>query len=213
MLIGEFLRTALRRWYVVVVGAAVTLAALLLLTDRPSLYTSRVTLTVISPAPPGGSSSLQQPVPAVIASTAVMRVNGHPHELRASQADTLLVGRTQQVGDDVRLQHFGNQWTATALYPTIIVEAVDVTAEAVQERIEDRVADVQEAMTGLEDDLDVPRSQRVSLSQSPPVAPASFIPTSRPRAAAGTGMVGVGLTCWAVFGVDAWMRRRRERRA
>lgn len=213
VLISEFLRAAVRRWYVVLLGGVVTLLAFAVLTDRPPLYTARVTLTVVSPAPPGGSSSLQQPVPPVVASAAVMRVNGRAPALAASSADALLVGRTQRPGDDVRLAHFGNQWTASALYPTIIVEAVDVTPEAVQARIERRVQDVRGAMKQLEQEMDVSRSQRVGLSQSPPTPLPAYVPTSRPRAAVGTGVVGVGLTCWAVLGVDTLLRRRRGRRS
>lgn len=213
MLIGEFLRAAVRRWYVVLVGGVLTVAAFLVLADNPPLYTSRVSLTVISPPPPGGSSTLQQAAPAVVASTAVMSVNGRPLELKASKAETMLVGRTQRAGDEVRLAHFGNQWTASALYPTILVEAVDTTPEAVQARIDRRVKEVRQAIEDLEETLDVSRSQRIELSQSPPVALAAYVPPSRPRAALATGLVGIALTCWAVFGVDKWARLRRERRA
>lgn len=213
MTIGEFLLTALRRWYVAVLGGALTLGLFVVLTDGPQLYSGRVTLTVLSPPPADGTNTLQQPAPPIIASAAVMRVNNHPHELASSSPETTLLGRTQRVGDAVFLVHRGNQWNATAQDPAIGIEAVDVSPEAVEARIEARVREVEEAIRALEDELRVARRQRVDLTQTPPVVLAGAATTSRPRALLATGIVGAALTAWAVLGLEAWSRRRRKARA
>ncbi len=206
----EFLRTAVRLWYVVLIGAIATAGLVATASYGPDVHTARVTLVVLMPGAADSQNVLQQSSPAAIASIAVMEVNGAPNRVTSSKAEATLVGRGVTRGESISLRHQGSQWAPSASEPYIDIEAADHTAAGVQQRIDDAVLRVRAAIRHQEDQLDVAPGQRVQLTQTPPSAVITTVPRSPTRAMAVGLLIGLGVTSFAVVRIDRLLRRRRR---
>ncbi len=208
-----FVVSARRRWYVVGVGAVLTLTALVLAHGTPGVYWSRMTLAILAPASVERShNALASPNPVSMAALVVMDVNRAPLTLRAGSSDARLYGLGVREGTWVRLRSTGTQWVQTANQPFVDIEAVGPTPEAVQRRLDTAARAVRRSAVVVEDDLRVRPANRAILLQSPRLAPAvTWVPPSRSRALLGIVALGLALTGAAVHLVDRVLAPRLSR--
>lgn len=207
-----FLRASLRRWYVVVACALLTLLLLTQTRSAAPVFAGQVTVAVLAPASED-RSTLQKPEAVLLASVAVIEVNQKPHRLLASTTEMTIYGRGTTHGTAVRMDYSGNQWKPQASRPYIIVEAADSTPGAVAERIDTAVAEVTTAIRRIETEQGVTPDQRVEIVQIPQQAVILVVPTSNSRAMLGSALVGLALLLWSVPIVDRLLTRRSAARA
>ncbi len=139
-------------------------------------------------------------------------MNQAPHLLPSSTTDTTLYGRGTIRGTTVRLDFTGNQWKPEVPRPYVVVEATDATADGVQARIDDSIAELESTIRRLEDEQRVAEKERVDVV---PLQDAVVVQVlkSRSRALMGSGLAGLALLLWAVPGVDRRLSARARRRA
>ena len=207
----DFLGAGLRRWYVSAGCLALTVLLFGAVQSGPPVFSSQVLVAVLAPSSTD-RSALLKPDAVALASIAVIEMNQKPHRLPSSTTDTSLYGRGTTRGSSVRLDFSGNQWKPEVRRPYVIVEATDGTAEAVQARIDDSIAELENTVRRLEQEQGVSAKETVDVVQIRD-AVIMQVPKSRSRALMGSGLVGLALILWAVPGVDRRLSERARRRA
>lgn len=206
----DFLSASLRRWYVTVACIGLIVFLLGAVQSRPPVFSSQVMVAVLAPSSVD-RSALQKPDAVALASIAVIEMNQKPHELPSSTTDTSLYGRGTTRGTSIRLDFSGNQWKPEVRRPYVVIEATDGTAEAVADRIDDSVAELERTIRRLERDQRVTAKERVEVVQIPQEAVIIQVLTSRSRMLMGSGLAGLALILWSVPGVDRRLSARTRR--
>lgn len=207
----EFLAAALRRWYVVVLGAVLTVGAFAVVQRQAPVFFTQYNIVVVGPSGTEQDSNVLenpryglQPLVGVIATDLN---DGHP-PLLTGDVDATMVGMGAREGVQVRVPNLGTQWRPLFSANYLDVQVAARTPEEVQalaRQTSDRVADLLEQR---QDELGVPtnlRARAVPSSDDPIVYPMSG---SRSRALGATGLTGIAITAALVF----WLERRRLRR-
>lgn len=211
MTIAQFVRAAVRLWYVVLLGAALTLSGLHTVRESSYAYLGKVTVVLLpSRAESNGGNELLSKGPTALAAAAVAEVNKGPAVLRVATTDANLVGMGEKSATLIQLRNGGGQWVPRAAGPYIDIEAVDATPELVAGRIDAAVAKVRAAVIALETELKVPAILKVGISQSPENVTVEVLHSSPSRAMAATALAGVGGTAGAVILLDHLLAARRR---
>ena len=212
----ELLRVLTRRWYVLVAGGVLTLAALVLVLERPGVYWTQMELVLVAPPEPYYPNTVAD-APYSLAPLAGLLVsdwNGPRPPLLTSSSGTTLYGLGVNDGVQVRLPNQGSQFRPLFTAPTVDVQVVgrsadEVTARADRARTEiQTLLDRRQALAGVAD------RNRVRAISSPELLDVQHITGSRTRALASTGLAGAVGTALVAYGWDraATSRRRRQQR-
>ncbi|MFT4287060.1 hypothetical protein [Nocardioides sp.] len=212
MTLAQLLRAALRRWYVVLVGVALTAAVALPLHRTAVTYWGEATLVVLLPKGEStAANSLLSRSPIAIASLAVQQVNQRPNMLRSASSGATLVGIGERSGTLVQLRNTGVQWLPAAALPYIDIEAVGVSEAEVEQRITTALEQVRVAVADLQQRIGVPSAMQVFTEQRSPQLSVEHALSNPKRALAGTLLAGAALTAAAVVLVDRMLLRLRLR--
>ena len=208
----DFLVLACRRWYVVVAGGVLTIAAFLGLSHSSPVYMSRA--TVIVPVPASTSHiALQVVSPTDIATVAAIRVNQAANTLDASTSDATLVGSGVTQGVSIHVRNEGTQWAPLAPDPYIDIDAVDHSVEGVNRRLADAVDRVRVAVRDLQRSLRVEPGLRVRTTVSPAHPVVTPVPPSRSRLLAACLLLGGAGTTAGLLLLERVSVARRRRSA
>lgn len=205
-----FVRIAARRWYVLVVGVALTVTAVTLVVVRaPTVYWARTTITLLQPDP--NPLRADGGVLTGLASALVVRANGAPAMTKTSSPDTTLYGEGIMDGTRIRIRDVGAQWSTSIPDPIIVVEAVGPDAEDVASEITEMVQGLNTDLTTLQSQLGVAKQNSVFMRYSPDRPNVILVRGNRTRSAGATLLLGMALTAVAVYLVDrALVARRRQ---
>ncbi len=206
----EFLKLVARRWYIVLLGLGITAAASWAAAGPSTVYFSRTTVNILEPN--GGNARIlgyHSPDSIAVANILAARVNGGVHTPLASNPDVTLYSMGILQGTHAQVRNVGGQWLSQVTEPVVDVQVVDSSSQAVEQRLRTEVANIGEELTLLEDQLKVPRAERIELQLSPPNPPVDRVTTNHPRALVGYGLFGTGLTLAATYWIDRLLRRRR----
>ena len=209
----QLLLLLVRRWYLVLLGIALTLVVLWPVTHRPGVYWAQVNLVVLPPTSQYFPNQLEDPKVSLsaLAGLVVSDFNGlHKPPLMAS-AETTLYGEGRTTGAEVRMPNLGSQWKP--LYPTatIDVQAVGASPEVVNQEIDAATGKINGLLVERQEELGVDLSLRVSLFSSPADPSVYYINGSRMRALGAGGIVGMGLTIAGVYWLERYLLTRRTR--
>jgi len=208
-----FLAAALHWWYVVLLGAAVTLGALLLVQRQEPVWFTQYNIVVVGPSGTENTedtSVLENPLYGLQPLVGVVSTDlneGHPPLLTGDVAATM-VGMGHREGVQVRVPNLGTQWRPLFSANYLDVQVAGASLEEVQASAGATSARVAEVLEHRQDELGVPpnlRARAVPSSEDPIIVP---VAGSRSRALAATGITGVALTMVVVFRLE----RRRSRR-
>lgn len=207
---SDLFLAALRRWYVVLVGAVISLGFVYVATHQTPVYWSQVNVLLIGPKDPEFPNYLEDPRFTLypLVGVVVSDVNrGQPAMLTAS-TDTNMVGQGITDGVQVRVPNLGSQWRFDTTSSHIDVQVAAPTPEEVTSRTNATVARVTAVLDARQDEMGISDVMRVT------ARPATKDPTiyqvggSRLRAAAASGMSGAAAT----FALVYWLERRRRAR-
>jgi len=208
----DFLAAALRRWYVVVLGAVVTVGVLAVVQRQAPVFFTQYNIVVVGPSGTTEDSNVLenpryglQPLVGVISTDLN---DGHP-PLLTGDVDATMVGMGAREGVQVRVPNLGTQWRPLFSANYLDVQVAARTPEQVQAKAEETSARVEQLLEQRQDELGVPanlRARAVPSSEDPIVYPMAG---SRSRALAGTGLTGMAVTAVLVFWLERWRPRRR----
>lgn len=212
----DFLAAALRRWYVVVLGAALTLGAFTVVQRQAPVFFTQYNIVLVGPSGTEEDNNVLenpryglQPLVGVISTDLN---EGHP-PLLTGDVDATMVGMGAREGVQVRVPNLGTQWRPLFSANYLDVQVAARTPEDVEALAAQTSARVADLLEQRQDELGVPgnlRARAVPSSEDPIVYPMAG---SRSRALAATGLTGVALTAVLVFWLERWRPRRRPTQA
>lgn len=206
----DLLSAALRRWYVMVVGAVVSLGFVYTVTHQPTVYWTQFNVLLIGPKNPEFPNYLEDPRYTLypIVGLVVNDVNdGEPAMVTAS-TDTNMVGQGLSDGVQVRVPNLGTQWRRNLTSSHIDVQVAAPTPEEVTRRADATLDEVASALKDRQAELGIAREMRVTSVAATSDPTIYAVAGSRLRAAAASGMSGAASTLVLVY----WLERRRSRR-
>jgi hypothetical protein len=192
----DLIAAALRRWYVVLLGAVLTVGALYVVTKQAPVYWTQYNILLVGPSGVQKTTVLDDPVYGLQPLVGVIATDfndGDPPLLTGDVAATI-VGEGHREGVQVRVPNLGTQWRPLfpANYLDVQVAAADpeevlATARATSLRVSVLLEELQDEM-GAPLNL---RARAVPSSKNPTVI---AVTGSRSRALAATGLSGMAIT-------------------
>lgn len=209
----ELLRLMLKRWYVILLGGAITLAVIWPVVHRPGVYWTQFSVMLLPPTYEYFPNQLENPQYslAALAGVIVTDLNGQHQPLLTASSDTTLFGEGQRSGTQVRLPNQGNQWTPLYLSSSIDVQVVDSDPETVELKAQQTTAELSDLLSKRQDALGVMSTMKATMIASPTDPSVYYISGSRFRAAGAVGFVGMLLTIAPVYWLERWQVRRRSK--
>ena len=207
----DFLAAALRRWYVVVLGAVVTVGVFAVVQRQAPVFFTQYNIVLVGPSGTDQENVLRHPLYGLQPLVGVVSTDlndGHP-PLLTGDVDATMVGMGAREGVQVRVPNLGTQWRPLFSANYLDVQVAARTPEEVHALAEQTSARVVELLEQRQDELGVPdnlRAYAVPSSGDPAVYPMAG---SRSRALAATGLTGIALTAALVFWLERWRPRRR----
>lgn len=215
MTAGEFILILVRRWYIVLLGVALTGVCGYALVGREPMYYTRVEVVVLPPQErPDVNVLTRGPYSLTeIASLLVAEYNKEDRPLPMNNTDATLYGQGVRSGEQIRLHNSGSQWVSIFDKPVIEVEVVDPDPLRVQAEVEDATAALQQLLDQHHDFFGIKRTSQVSLRESPADPVIQEIRGNRSRTAAATILLGGWITLVAAYLTDRVLRRRHRSRS
>ena len=214
MTASELLKLLLRRWYLMLLGAAMSVGALYVATHQPGVYWTQFNVVLLAPIERYYPNNLADPHYALAPMAGVLATDWNQDDapLVTASGDTTLFGEGQRQGIEVRLPNQGNQWRPLYFSPNINVQIVNSNPETVAQDARRVSADLEALLQQRQDALRVQPAVKLTTIVSPAEPEISYTTGSRPRAALATGLVGAALTTIAVYWIDRWLAWRRSLR-
>lgn len=201
MTTARFLRAALRRWYLVLLGLALTAwGANFLYTAPATTYWSQTTVTILQPrANPLATEGFEL---ADLSSALVLRINGAPASSKTSSPETTLYGEGVRQGTRIRVRDVGRQWATSIPDPVVLVEAVGPDPAWVASQMDAQLDAVWANLDELQTELNISEANRVFMRASPETPTVTAITGSRVRAAGATAVLGIAATGIVIYFID-----------
>lgn len=208
----DYLRATLRFWYVVVLGAALSVGALYLIRAQEPVYWTQFDVVLVDPPGRDGASVMDHPVYGLEPLTGVVatRFNHGRSPHPTGDVSASMIGQGRLDGVEVRVPNLGTQWRTNFSANYLDVQVAGATPEAVSAAAVEASAELSRLLESEQASLGVPvrlRATAVPSSDDPRVVP---VTGSRTRAAAATALVGASLTGMVVYWLEVWRRRRVE---
>jgi hypothetical protein len=211
---GELSRLVLRRWYLMLLGAAISVGALYLITHRPGIYWTQFDVVLLAPVDKNSHSNKLEDAHDQLAPMAGLLVadwNGVDRPLLTSSGETTLFGEGQRQGIQVRVPNEGSQWAPRYFSPNIDVQVVDSNPETVAQEARRVSAELNALLQKRQDALSIQPAMRMTIMVSPAGPTIEYVSGSRTRAALATGLAGASLTIIGLYWTERWLFWNRSR--
>lgn len=208
----ELLRVLLRRWYLVALGAVLSLGLLGFAWTRPPVYWTQFQVLVLSPIDALNPNSIEDPpytLPPVAGLVAGDYNDGHA-PLQLGSPDTTLYGEGVRRGSRVRLVNNGTQWRAMYNEPALDVQVVDGSPEAVAKEADRIRRELSGLLDERQDEIGVRDRLRLTTRAVPEDPVIHQVGGSRMRVGAAMAVAGASMTILCVYWLELWLRRRRR---
>lgn len=201
-----------RRWRVVLLGLAITMAACLGVAQLPGVYWMRVTVVLLPPEAEFRPNIIEdsEAALAMIASLVALDVNGGPDGPRFASPDAPLYGEGRMEASRVRVRDTGGQWMSSISHPYLDLEVVSGTADGVEREVERLRGALAASLDRLQDDQRVSPQMRATLNYSPDTTGIVHIRPARSRALAATALAGAATTVGLVALLERTAASRRR---
>lgn len=208
-----FIGVLVRRWYVVLLGACLTVLAVHSVAHRPGVYFTEYRYHLLAPLEKYYPNQLTDPHYALgpLAGVIVREWN-HADDPLITAGDTTLVGEGERTGVAVRTPNLGSQFQPIYSGTTIDVQVVGADRQQVVDEAAQVRRELDEILQRRQDEARVASTMRITTTQAPNDPDVAYVGGSTVRAVGAAGLVGVGLTGFGVFYVDRLLVRRRASR-
>jgi len=208
----DFLRVVLRRWYVMLAGALLSLGVLVVFAHnhRP-LYWTEFEMVVLPPVERLNANNLKDPTYDLTSMASLLVVEANDGiQPQQTATTTLLVGEGIHRGTSVRLHNYGSQWQTYFTRPVIDVQVVDASPDVVRTRAAALQGRLTRLLRDRQQTMGVLPASRMTITSSPrtPVVTESI--RSLSRAALAIALLGAGTTSAVVVYLDRFLLRRRR---
>jgi hypothetical protein len=200
-----------RRWYLLLLGAVLTVGGTYVATHRAGVYWAGYSVVVLAPTQKYYDNSLVNAPYEMpeIAGVFVRQYNGAHPGLRTVTSDTRLYGEGERSAVKVRMVNDGSQWKPLYPVPVIDVQVVDPSSQVVAARSAETLDQLQHLVQEYQDQAGVKPSARITALPSADGG-ITYHDGSAMRAAGASGVLGVSLTLLSIWWVDALLARRRR---
>ncbi|MBD3923144.1 hypothetical protein IEZ26_00805 [Nocardioides cavernae] len=207
----DFLAAALRRWYVVVLGAVLTVGAFAVVQRQAPVFFTQYNIVLVGPQGVRNGNLLDNPLYGLqpMAGVVANDINAGHGPLLTGDVVATIVGMGQRDGVQVRVPNLGTQWRPAFPAHHLDVQVAGPDAQTVQDAARETVQLVEQVLAERQDERAVHprlRVHAVPSSADPVVYPMAG---SRSRALGATGLTGIALTAVVVFWLERWRPRRR----
>lgn len=205
----ELLRLVLRRWYLMLAGAALTLCVLYVAIHQQGVYWTQFTLVLLSPTGRYYPNKIEDPRYSMspMAGLLVADWNGSRRPLLTASGDTTLYGEGLRQGVEVRLPNQGSQWQPLYVSPNVDVQVVGADVETVEREAARVTSELSALLDQRQEAAGIRPSMRMTLISSPKEPSVAYVSGSRPRAMLAIGLAGAIVTTSLVCAVDWYSRR------
>lgn len=210
MTLWDVLAATGRRWYVVAVGVALTLLALMAIRGQEPVYFSRAMIYLLAPASTVNPNILSTTSLDLVSTAGIVgkRVNGNTQLSKTASMSVTLVGRGILDGTSVRLPDNGGQWSANYDTQALEVQVAAPTPEEVRARQAELLARIEAELAALQDEANVPPASRITARVEPNPPPMEELSGERRRAQLASLILGGSLTLLGI----GWIELRAARR-
>ena len=213
MTVWDLIRSLIRRWPIVLVGALCTGAFGYLAVDDRDVYWTRTEVVFLA------SSSLQYPNSLktmsgdliMTAGLVAKRVTGPGHITKYASPDANLVGIGIRDGWSIRLPDTGGQWAENFASQVLAVEVVGPDRETVQAKQQELINRIEDELDALQRGAGVDPRNDITATVMPETAVIHQIGGSEFRTLVMIGTLGAGATLGLVFFLEHRARRRAAR--
>jgi hypothetical protein len=209
------LRSAGRRWYVVLVGLAVTVLCYSLLSHSGGAYSTQTSVLFVSPGDKGFGEINDGNLNSLIDFAAVVERkihDGEPSDRLAENAS--LYGSGISKGDQVLLINSGSQWENSFGTPALAIKVVGPSAAWVSNRLDEITSRILRISQTSQIDAGVKTENMIATQLVPSTSAVGYIGSTRSTQARGLVAllaVGGGLSLAAAVGLDRLISRRSRR--
>lgn len=205
----QLLRLVLRRWYLMLAGAALTLCVLYVAIHQQGVYWTQFTLVLLSPTGRYYPNKIEDPRYSMspMAGLLVADWNGSRRPLLTASGDTTLYGEGLRQGVEVRLPNQGSQWQPLYVSPNVDVQVVGADVETVEREAARVTSELSALLDQRQEAAGIRPSMRMTLISSPKEPSVAYVSGSRPRAMLAIGLAGAIVTTSLVCAVDWYSRR------
>lgn len=209
MTLNQFLRIGLRRWYIVVFCAVLTVVGVFVATRPNPVYWTRVSVVFLAPTSLDNPNSLGATTESLISFAAIVdrEYNGNVQTPRFSSLEATLYGAGARSAARVELLNTGGQWNNAFTRPELTVEVVDDSEQAVRSTLAEITSRIDGIVAQQQDAAGVPDADRISTLTSPQSAVVSSAQGNRLRAAGSVLLLGVGGCVVATVLIDRRLLR------
>ncbi len=210
----DLLALVLRRWYLMALGALISLGVLYEATHEPPVFFTQYSVVLLPPRSTTFPNNLEDPHYGMtpMAGVIVSDYNaGHRLTLLGSP-DTTLYGEGVRDGSRVRLPNDGSQWQPIYDLPNIDVQVVGPSPEEVTAKARQIGDELEALLKRRQDQLGIRDTMRMTALISSPDPIIAQVGGARSRTALGVVLAGATLTTIGVVRFDRWWARRRTRR-
>ncbi|MRK00826.1 hypothetical protein GEV27_04760 [Aeromicrobium sp. S22] len=215
MTAADVMRVLLRRWPVVVTGAALTLAAVIMLGSDRSVYSAQTDVVFLAPKSAQAPNPIEATSDSLIATAGLvsrMVSQGAPPPATASSTVSL-TGQGIRKGHSVELPDSGGQWVASFDRPALVVQVAGPSEAWVRSTLQDQIGRIENALATMQQKDGISARNTITTSSTPRSAAVDRAGGDPERAAGAGLLLGASLTVLAAIGMDQMLLRRSAGRA
>ena len=200
----RLLALMLRRWYLVLAGAAITVAFMAATTNPPGVYWAQFNIVLLAPTFEEFPNKLEDPPYALtpLAGVIVAEYNGTNPPLLTASSDTTIFGMGESEGVMVRMPNRGTQWQTVYTSPDIDVQVAGSSPKQVAVQMQQVTSELREILSRVQESIGVPPSASATLTASSADPTIVHVSGSRTRALGVICLLGVILTILSIYWLD-----------
>lgn len=212
--IWDVLRAVARRRSIALAGGVVTLLALALVAMHPGVYWAQANVVFLAPTTTQNPNVLQSTSAGLISTAGYVEQMVNAGVVKpATASQVTLLGQGVRDGYSIELPDVGGQWSHNFDRALLNVQVTGPSAAVVRTRLNSLIEKIRTTTRQIQAKDHVSPAGLIRTDVTPAEPRISYATGSRPRALAGTLLLGVGLTVLSVVRIDAWSSRRQPRRA
>ena len=210
MTLWDLIRAALRRWPVLLAGALATLGLVYTTTLDDGVYWSRTQVVFLAPTSKIYPNALRTTSEDLIITAGVVAkaVAGPDKVTKYASPEATLIGEGTRDGWSIRLPDTGGQWAPNFAEQVLYVEVVAATAEEVEARQDEIVAQIADELDRLQRDAGVVPVNDITVTVAPESTVVHQVGGSTMRAAGMAGLLGASATFALIAVLETRARRR-----
>lgn len=212
MILWDFLRAAIRWWFVVLIGVTFTAVGALFVSRAEGIHFARMEVVLLVPSSMADNVLQYSPEGLMTAASAItIGIDGSAQPLKFGDPSVSLAGITdQREATWIRVEDQGSQWVTDIRSPIILVDVVARTPERVRELQYAMIAQIGNELQSLETQWGVAREDRIQLKVAPEATAIHLIQGDKIRSLGMTILLGSIAILAALWSLERWRSRSME---